>query len=342
VVVASADTGIQWNHPALVNQYRGWDGALADHNYSWHDAIHSGGGSCGANSAVPCDDTNHGTHTVGTMLGDDGGSNQIGMAPDAQWIACRNMNQGVGSPTTYTECFQWFVAPTDLNDLNPDPSKAPHIINNSWGCPVSEGCNDPLILQTVVENTRAAGISVVVAAGNSGSSCGSVSTPAAIYDASYTVAATQLNDSIAGFSSRGPVSVDASNRLKPDIAAPGVSIRSARPTNGYVYYNGTSMAAPHVAGLMALLISANPELGGRPSVLESLINGYAVPLTTSQGCGGDAPDDVPNHVYGHGRIDSLASLNAALPLALPGLTAYGAALAALCLGWLVRRAARRP
>ncbi|MCB0020420.1 MAG: S8 family serine peptidase, partial [Anaerolineales bacterium] len=158
VVVGGQDTGYEWEHPALKDKYRGWNGVTADHNYSWHDSIHSGGGSCGADSAEPCDDHDHGTHTMGTMVGDDGGSNQIGVAPGAAWIGCRNMDQGNGTPTTYSECFQWFVAPTDLNDENPNPAMAPDVINNSWGCPPSEGCTDPTILQTVVENTRAAGI----------------------------------------------------------------------------------------------------------------------------------------------------------------------------------------
>ena len=140
-----------------------------NHNYNWHDSIHSGGGSCGADSPAPCDDFGHGTHTMGTMVGDDGGTNKIGVAPRRKWIGCRNMDQGVGTPATYTECFQWFIAPTDLPNQNPDPSKAPHVINNSWGCPPSEGCTDPTVLQTVVENTRAAGIEVVVSAGNAGS-----------------------------------------------------------------------------------------------------------------------------------------------------------------------------
>ena len=190
VVVGGQDTGYEWEHPALKDKYRGWNGASADHNYSWHDSIHSGGGSCGADSAEPCDDHNHGTHTMGTMVGDDGGSNQIGVAPGAEWIGCRNMDQGNGTPTTYSECFQWFVAPTDLNDENPNPAMAPDVINNSWSCPPSEGCTDPTILQTVVENTRAAGILVVTSAGNSGPGCSTVSNPPGIYDASFAVGST--------------------------------------------------------------------------------------------------------------------------------------------------------
>ncbi len=310
-VIAGQDTGYDWDHPALINQYRGWDGGSADHNYNWHDSIHSGGGVCGADSTEPCDDHSHGTHTMGTMVGDDDGTNQIGMAPGADWIGCRNMDQGNGTPTTYSECYQWFIAPTDLNDANPDPSKAPDVINNSWSCPPSEGCTDPNVLLTVVQNVRAAGILTAHSAGNEGSSCSSVSDPAAIYAESFSVGATSSSDLIASFSSRGPVTADGSNRRKPDISAPGVNIRSSVPGGGYQGgWSGTSMAAPHVAGLVGLLVSAQPALAGQVDTLETLIESTAVPRTTTQGCGGDGSNDVPNNVYGWGRIDALAAYQA--------------------------------
>jgi uncharacterized repeat protein (TIGR01451 family) len=311
VVVSGGDTGYQWDHPALKSKYRGWLGTFANHNYNWHDAIHSGGGVCGADSLEPCDDFGHGTHTMGTMVGDDGGSNQIGMAPGAKWIGCRNMDQGNGTPDRYTECFQWFIAPTNLADQNPDPSKAPHVINNSWSCPPSEGCTDPNVLQTIVENTRAAGIEVVVSAGNSGSACSTVDAPAAIYDASFSVGATDMSDNIAGFSSRGPVTVDGSNRLKPDVSAPGVGVRSSVPTDSYEIFDGTSMAGPHVAGLVALLLSANPGIARDPDAIEPFITSSAVPRTTTQTCGGVPGNAIPNNTYGWGRVDALAAVNAA-------------------------------
>ncbi len=310
IVVAGEDTGYQWDHPALKGKYRGWNGSAADHNYNWHDAIHSGGGSCGHDASAPCDDTDHGTHTMGTMVGDDGGSNRIGMAPGAKWIGCRNMDRGNGTPASYAECFQWFIAPTNLANLNPDPSRAPHLINNSWGCPPSEGCTDPTVLQAVVESARAAGIEVVVSAGNSGPSCSSVSDPAAIYDASFTVGATNSADVIASFSSRGPVIVDGSNRLKPDVSAPGVGIRSSVPGNGYAVFDGTSMAGPHVAGLVALLLSASPGLARDPDAIEPVIAGSCVPRTTSQTCGGIPGSMIPNATYGWGRVDALAAVDA--------------------------------
>ena len=147
IVIAGQDTGYQWDHPLLIDQYRGWDGQNADHNYNWHDGITSPNVDCGN---APCDDHSHGSHTMGTMIGDDGGSNQTGVAPGAKWMGCRNMNQGDGSPASYTACYQWFLEPTDLNGENPNSAMAPHIINNSWACPDSEGCNFPEILEPIV------------------------------------------------------------------------------------------------------------------------------------------------------------------------------------------------
>ena len=334
VVIGGQDTGYDWDHPGLINQYRGWNGSSADHNYNWHDSVHVSGSSCGADSPEPCDDQGHGTHTMGTMVGNDmdpgdpswpdGAENAVGVAPGARWIGCRNMNAGDGTPARYIECYQWFIAPTDLNNQNADPSKAPHVINNSWSCPPSEGCTDPNVMLTVVENIRAAGIVTVHSAANDGPSCSTVSDPAAIYDDSYTVGATTSTDAIASYSSRGPVTVDGSNRLKPDISAPGSNIRSTTRGGNYEGgWNGTSMAGPHVAGMVALLISAQPSLASDVDQIESIINLSAVPRTTTQGCGGDGPADVPNNVYGYGRIDAWAAYESlsAGPTPTPGPTA---------------------
>lgn len=321
VVIGGQDTGYDWDHPGLINQYRGWNGASADHNYNWHDSIHSGGGVCGADSPEPCDDHGHGTHTMGTMVGNDldpadpswpaGATNAVGMAPGARWIGCRNMDVGNGTPATYTECYQWFIAPTDLNGQNPNPALAPHVINNSWSCPGSEGCSQDTLL-AVVQNVVAAGIVTVHSAGNGGSACGTVNAPAATYDESFSVGATNSSDTIAGFSSRGPSTYD--NGRKPDISAPGVNIRSTIRGGGYQGgWNGTSMAAPHVAGLVGLLISAEPALAGQVALIEDQIEQTAVPRTTNDGCGGDGPTDVPNHTYGHGRIDAFAATMPYLP-----------------------------
>jgi serine protease AprX len=312
VVVGGQDTGYQWDHPALINQYRGWVGGAATHDYNWHDAIHDPrpGNPCGQDSPFPCDDLGHGTHTMGTMVGDDGATNQIGVAPRAKWIGCRNMDHGDGTPARYTECFEWFIAPTDLSGQNLDPTMAPHVINNSWGCPPSEGCGDPNVLHDVVVATRAAGIAVVVSAGNGGSSCSSVNAPPAIYDASFSVGATNSSDVIAGFSSRGPVTIDGSNRLKPEISGPGVNVRSSVPRNAYGSLSGTSMAGPHVVGVVALILSAAPQLIGLPDDIQNLLQVTAVQRTTTQMCGGIPGDQIPNNTYGWGRVDAFSAYSA--------------------------------
>jgi uncharacterized repeat protein (TIGR01451 family) len=305
VVIGGQDTGYDWDHPALKDKYRGWNGTTANHNYNWHDAIHVTGSNCGANSPEPCDDTNHGTHTMGTMVGDDGAGNQIGVAPGAKWIGCRNMNEGDGTPATYAECFQWFMAPTDLNNQNPNPTLAPHVINNSWGCPPSEGCTDPNALLAVIQSTRAAGIVVVASAGNGGPGCNTVNTPPGIYQPVFSVGSTTntANDDISSFSSRGTVTVDGSNRIKPDVSAPGSAVRSSVPGVGYGSMSGTSMASPHVAGAVALVLSAFPQLAGNVAQLETILSSTAVPRTTTQACGGIPGSQIPNNTYGHGRID---------------------------------------
>jgi subtilisin family serine protease len=307
IVVAGHDTGYEWDHPALIQRYRGWNGSVATHDYNWHDAIHSGGGSCGHDSVEPCDDIDHGTHTMGTMVGDDGGSNRIGVSPGARWIGCRNMKSGNGTPTTYSECFQFFLAPTDLAGNNPDPDLAPHVINNSWTCSVGEGCS-PDTLRMVVENTRAAGIVVVAAATNLGDDCSSIDQAPAIYEMAITVGATDSDDDIAQLSARGPVTVDGSGRIKPDVSAPGIGVRSSVRGGGYETWDGTSMAAPHVAGQIALLLDARPDLIGRVDEIETLVKLSALPRTSSQNCGGIPGSAVPNPVYGYGRIDTLEML----------------------------------
>jgi serine protease AprX len=314
IVVASADTGVRWTHNALKPHYRGWDGVNANHNFNWHDSIHSGGGVCGPDSPEPCDDFFHGSHTTGTAIGDDGGTNQIGMAPGAKWIACRNMDQGNGTPATYMECMEFFLAPYPLNctPAEGDPTQAPDITINSWGCPVSEGCVVGDELQAAVEAQEAAGIQMVVAAGNSGSGCSTVSDPPSFYEASYTVGALNTGfDTIAGFSSRGPVTRDGSGRTKPDITAPGTGTRSASNSSdsAYTTASGTSMATPHIAGAMALLWSAIPGLQHQIQASRDALNSTTVQILSNQ-CGDETP---PNNVYGWGRIDIAAAVGTPPP-----------------------------
>src|SRR5437016_1024578 len=319
IVVASADTGVRWTHNALKPHYRGWDGVTADHDYNWHDSIHSGGGICGPDSPQPCDDYFHGSHTTGTAIGDDGGANQIGMAPGAKWIACRNMDVGVGTPARYIECMEWFLAPYPIGGGQGDPTKAPDVTINSWGCPTSEGCSVNT-LQAAVEAQAAAGIMMVVAAGNSGSSCSTVTDPPSFYAASYTAGALNTGkDTIALFSSRGPVTADGSGRIKPDISAPGTNTRSASNTsdNAYTFASGTSMATPHIAGAMALLWSAIPSLQNQIDPSRAALNNAAVHISTTL-C---SSTGIPNNVFGWGRVDILAAVTSGTPTPTPTPTA---------------------
>lgn len=315
IVVGMADTGTAWEHPAVKSHYRGFNGTAASHDYNWHDAIHNAtpANPCGSDAPAPCDDDGHGTSTASLVVGDDGAGNQVGMAPGARFISCRNMDQGVGTPARYTECFQFFLAPTDHNGGNPRPDLAAHVINNSWGCPQSEGCTDPLVLKAVIENVRAAGIVVVVSAGNGGPLCSTILDVPAFYDASFSIGATTSSDTIASFSSRGPITADGSNRLKPDISAPGQSVRVASPPNSYRFFSGTSGSAPHVTGAVALLWSAVPQLIGQVAATTSVLERTAVPLTSTQDCGGFPGATVPDAVFGWGRLDVAAAVTASLP-----------------------------
>ncbi len=311
IVIASADTGVRWTHNALKPHYRGWDGLNADHNYNWHDSIHdSTGNPCGNNSPVPCDDFFHGSHTTGTAIGDDNGTNQIGMAPGAKWIACRNMDEGTGTPARYIECMEFFLAPYPVSGGQGDPSKAPDVTINSWGCPTSEGCS-VATLQSAVEAQAAAGIMMVVAAGNAGSACSTTVDPPSFYAASYSVGALNTGtDTIATFSSRGPVTIDGSNRTKPDITAPGTSTRSASNSSdtAYTFASGTSMATPHIAGAVALLWSAHPELQNQIDASRTVLDNTTQFISSTQ-CGPAGP---PNSVYGWGRVDILAAVDSVM------------------------------
>lgn len=304
IVVAGADTGVDWNHEALIDEYRGWDGVSADHNYNWRDAWDK-------TPLEPSDDHSHGTHTLGTVAG--GGPEHVGVAPGVRWIACRNMDSGYGTPAAYVDCFQFFLAPTDLLGENPRPDLAPHIVNNSWACLESEGCypDDPLWEDTIepaVGALAAAGIAVVASAGNGGPTCESIQDPPAIYPQSLSVGAVGEDSKAAHFSSRGPVSAGGGHQA-PDLSAPGVRVLSSTPNDGYASFSGTSMAAPHVAGTIALLWSAEPQLIGRLAVTEQVLRASAKPVADNA-CGGDS-DGQPNNVYGWGVINADAAVQTA-------------------------------
>ncbi len=335
-IVGGQDTGYDWTHPALNKKYRGFlNNSTVDHNYNWHDAIHDisplnndsivapSNNPCGLDSPIPCDDHSHGTHTMGTMVGSND-SLAFGVAPEAKWIGCRNMERGWGKPSTYIECFEWFMAPTDTSGNNPDPELSPDVINNSWGCPIKEGCDSTnwKYMELALDNLRNSGVFVVVSAGNDGiRNCGSIKNPAAMFENAFTIGATRLffdstavkyGDTIAGYSSRGPVTIDGSDRLKPDISAPGSSVLSCVPNNRYRYSSGTSMAGPHVAGVVALMVSANPKLKGRVNDIEEILINSANPKYEIDTCRGIFTAEIPNSVYGYGRLNAFEAVKQAI------------------------------
>jgi len=307
VVVGDHDIGVQWDHPALKAKYRGWDGSTASHDYNWLNAFPADP-FC-TDTSVPCDSHGHGTHTTGTMVGDDGAGNQVGMAPDARWMACRSLLDpaaGAGTVPTYMTCMQWTIAPYPPgNTAAADPAMAPDVVNNSWGC--VEACAPP-VLKDTNDAIYAAGIVQVASAGNDGDTCSTIAFPTAVYESSFTVGATNNEDVMADFSSRGPVLSDGSMRIKPNVVAPGVGTLSSWNDGAYNSISGTSMASPHVAGLVALIMSAEPRLIGRVADIRTLIERTAVPIHTTQVCGGTGENDIPNNIFGYGRIDALAAI----------------------------------
>jgi subtilisin family serine protease len=298
IIVGQSDSGVDGSHPAIRDQYRGHAGG---DDYNWFDPWDG--------TTSPNDENGHGTHTLGTILGKGG----IGIAPGAQWFACSNLDRNLANPALYLDCMQFMLAPFPQGG-NPfkdgDPTRAAHVINNSWGCPELEGC-DPTVLQPAVENLRAAGIFVAVSAGNDGPECNTVKDPLALYDAVFSVGAIDENGDIAYFSSRGPVTVDGSGRMKPDIVAPGVDILSSMPLGTYDYNSGTSMAGPHVVGAVALLWSAVPSLIGDIDRTEQILIQSASPYEgdRSLGC---FEGNLPNTAYGYGILNVYEAVKLAL------------------------------
>ncbi|MGQ4375103.1 S8 family serine peptidase [Streptomyces sp. SAS_267] len=292
IVIANVDSGVQYNHPDLVAQYRGnnGDGSFT-HDYNWYDPT----GQCGT-SGVPCDNNGHGTHTMGTMVGKNG----IGVAPNAKWIAAKGCESSSCSDASLLAAGQWILAPTDHNGQNPRPDLAPNIVNNSWGG------GDTTFYQDIVEAWNAAGIFEAFAAGNDGdgTTCSTAHAPGS-QAPSYGVGAYDSAGTIASFSGFGPSLVDGST--KPNISAPGVNVRSTWPGSSYNSISGTSMATPHVAGAVALLWSAAPSLIGKIDETRALLDQGARDVDDTH-CGGTAG---MNNVWGQGKLDILASVDLA-------------------------------
>jgi subtilisin family serine protease len=302
IVVSNIDTGVQWDHPALVNQYRGGAG---NHDHNWWDPY-------GDRPNEPEDPHGHGTHTMGTMLGDDGGANQIGMAPGASWFACNGFkNGGFGYEAELLECAEFILAPWDLSGANPDPDLRADVVNNSWG-----GGQAQWWYNQIVYAWRAAGMFPVFSSGNEGPNCTTAGDPGDMANI-LSVGATDVNDSnapgtLADFSSRGPALI--TGLVKPNVSAPGADIRSSVPGSTYQGgWGGTSMAAPHVAGEVALIWSAQPDLRGDVQLTQWIIEQNTSQLVVDQGyfCGNDDATSVPNNQYGWGRIDAYDAVDMA-------------------------------
>ncbi|MFF5181792.1 S8 family serine peptidase [Micromonospora sp. NPDC000316] len=295
ITVSNLDSGVQFDHPALMHQYRGTkpDGTV-DHNYNWMASR----GTC---TGVPCDDNGHGTHTMGTMVGDDG-INHVGVAPDAQWIATNGCCDSTGVESLLRSGW-WLLAPTDTQGNNPDPSKRPHVINNSWGQTVEHDFDD--FFQAIDEAWTAAGIFSVWSSGNTVpyAACDTVSSPGSA-ESAYSVGAYGSDGTLSLFSRKGE---GEGGRIKPEISAPGDGVLSSYPGNSYVEMSGTSMAAPHVAGAVAALWSYDPTLIGQVEETRRLLGESAVDVDDTE-CGGTAE---VNNKYGEGRLDLVRLLELA-------------------------------
>ncbi len=311
MVVAGIDTGVRYTHEVLRPRYRGnLGGGVFDHDYSWLDGVDG-------SASAPSDDHGHGSHTVGTMVGDDGGSNQVGMAPGATWIACDGCEGSSCSAAGLLTCAQWVAAPYPIGDPgSPDPSQRPHVVNNSWGdC----GQSYDGWYQGVVDSWHAAGVYPVFAnvnASNCGYAyppgCNTVGNPGRYGNVTGVGSTGQSNGAYAAHSNWGPtdnpdtVNPNGFPSVKPQVVAPGVDIRSAvaGSDSSYGSWGGTSMSAPHVAGLIALMWQAAPCLVGNYAETENIIQASAAAIPYATNCGGEGPANIPNMATGWGEIDA--------------------------------------
>jgi len=288
-VVGSLDSGVDWTHPALKNKWRGYDPVndeIVEPEKSWFDPIYE--------TTLPQDSDGHGTHVMGTIVGQEpDGSNKIGVAPGARWISARVFDAaGNTTDQILLDAAEWMLHPGG------DPGAAPDVVNNSWGG--LDGIDD--WYRQAVINWCEAGIFPVFSAGNQRLFepepwPGSIVVPAN-YPESFAVAATDINDKRGSFSKLGPSPYD-ETMIKPEISAPGVNVRSSIP-GGYALADGTSMAAPHVTGTVALMISANSAL--TVEEIRDILTGTARPLTD------ETYRRSPNFGYGYGLLDAYGAV----------------------------------
>jgi subtilisin family serine protease len=318
IVIAGQDSGVDWKHPALIRQYRGTNQArrTVSHAYSWYDAIKKNisgiENKCPYDSDLPCDDHAHGTHTLGTALGQAAPNKYIGVAPGAQWIACRNMDNLVGNVSTYLDCFQFFFAPhpPKANPLKAGRVEfAPDIINNSWACPTSESCEGDEFLY-LLKLFKLARIMAISAAGNHGDRCGTIDASPA-HHSGFSLRVGGLNQAynrVFSLSSRGPSAFD--QGMGPEIVAPATFITSSTPGGRYAgqFWSGTSMAAPHLAGTIALMWEANPRLKGNIDLTTRILQQTATPFPWNQVCGRSSGRQFPNNIVGAGVVNALKAV----------------------------------
>lgn len=285
VVVANMDSGVDAAHPDLAAQWRGGDN-------SWYDPH--------GEHAIPHDSDGHGTQTMAIMVGGGAGGTAIGMAPDARWIAAKLYNDaGLARYSDIHLSFQWLLDPDgDLNTLD-----APDVVNASWGLVGTAGqCITEFSAD--IEVLKNAGIAVAFAAGNDGPAPLTSISPAN-HPQGFSAGAIDAALAIASFSSRGQSACDGT--IYPKLVAPGVNISTADLSFGglplYVVVSGTSYAAPHAAGAMALLAGAVPSAS---------ISQIEAALTQSARDLGVAGED---NSYGYG----LADVAAAYQLLLAGV-----------------------
>ncbi len=280
VVVATLDSGVDPSNPDLADRWRGGTN-------SWFDPY--------GQHATPYDRTGHGTGVTGLVVGGDASGASIGTAPSARWIGARVFNDSGGSTiSAIHQAFQWVLDP----DQDPTTPDAPQVVNASWSLGTGPGCN--LSLQPDVQALRAAGILPVFAAGNFGPAANTSVSPAN-YPESLSVGAVDSSGTIYYKSGRGVSTCGGRNRVYPDVVAPGVGVVTADRGTGYQTLTGTSVAAPHAAGTLAVLLGSTPGLTADQQ--------QQALTSTSHDRGAAGPDQV----YGNGLIDVVAAYQSVVP-----------------------------